>query len=95
MTSATFTVLMNLAACVGCASKPPDRTAKENCFIGSATMREDASILMMLRAEGPGGMIGDSVLVSEPDDPNYAEILRHVGPIKPGESKLMPCWPES
>lgn len=62
--------------------------------IGSATMKEDGTIVLMLRAEGPGGMIGDALVTYTPDDPKYQETLDHLGGLKPGEEKPVPPWPE-
>lgn len=62
--------------------------------IGSATMKDDGTILLQLRAEGPGGMLGDALVVYKPDDPKYQEILDHLGGLKPGEEKPVPPWPE-
>jgi hypothetical protein len=30
-----------------------------------------------------------------PSDPRHADILRHVGGLKPGEQKLVPPWPDA
>jgi hypothetical protein len=60
--------------------------------IGSATMTDDGSIVLNLRATGPG--IGDAQITYAPDSPHYAEVLRHIGGLRPGQSKLVPPWPE-
>ncbi len=62
--------------------------------IGSATMKTDGTIVLFLRAEGPGGMIGDAMRVYEPKHPRYDGILAHVGPLDPGQSVLVRAWPE-
>ena len=62
--------------------------------IGSAKMKEDGTLVLMLRAEGPGGTIGDAMIVYKPDDPKYQETLEHIGGLKPGEEKPVPPWPE-
>ncbi len=62
--------------------------------IGSATMQSDRVILLQLRAEGEGGMVGDALLTYAPDHPQYQKILTHVGGLRPGESKPVPPWPE-
>ena len=58
--------------------------------IGSATMRPDGVLELKLRAEGPGGMIGDSLVTYAPDDVNYKKVLAHLGGIKVGETKPVP-----
>ena len=60
--------------------------------IGTASMTADGTIFLRLRAEGPGGELGDARFVYAPDDPQYQEILKHVGGLEPGESKPMPPW---
>lgn len=61
--------------------------------IGVATMTSDGAIRLQLRAEGPGGAVGDAVLTYKLGDPSYEEVKRHVGPIEPGEEKPVPPWP--
>lgn len=58
--------------------------------IGSATMLADGTIVMDLRATGPG--IGDTRVQYPPTSPHYAEVLRHLGGMRPGETKLVPPW---
>jgi hypothetical protein len=61
--------------------------------IGTATMTEDGTITLNLRAEGDG-IVGDGRLVYRKEDKGYADVLQHVGGLKPGESKLVPPWPD-
>jgi hypothetical protein len=97
-----FTIVMiaALAAMIGCGSKDGDSAGgkseqvSEAESIGSATMKEDGTIVLMLRAEGPGGMTGDALITYKPDDPKYQETLEHLGGLKPGEEKPVPPWPE-
>ncbi len=64
--------------------------------IGSATMRADGTIVLMLRAtDETGRMIGDGLLEYPPGHPQYREVLQHLGGLKPGESKFVPPWPDS
>ena len=65
-----------------------------NDTIGMASMRQDKTIVLTLRAEGPGGATGDAQFEYMPSDPKYDEILRHVGPLKPGEQKSVRPWPD-
>jgi len=69
-------------------------TAAAGTSIGSATMQADGTIVMQLRAEGPGPMIGDAQFVYPPDHPEYQSILEHLGGLAPGESKPVPPWPD-
>jgi hypothetical protein len=58
--------------------------------IGNATMREDRSLELMLRAEHDDGSIAEMLLVLPPDDEAYARTLERLGPMKPGDSRLLP-----
>ena len=39
-------------------------------------------------------MHGEGVLRYPPSDPNYLEVLKHIGPLKPGETRPVPPWPD-
>ncbi len=78
-----FALLMILQ--YGCSS--------QSNHIGSATMKEDGTILLQLRAEGPGGIRGDALLTYPPGHPEYKKILKHLGGLRPGEEKPVPPWP--
>jgi hypothetical protein len=62
--------------------------------IGTATMEADGTIVLHLFARGPGGMHGQGVLRYPVSDPKYKEILEHVGPLKPGETRPVRPWPD-
>jgi hypothetical protein len=61
--------------------------------IGSATMQADGTIELQLRAQGPGGMVGDALLRYPPTHPQYQTILTHLGGLSPGQSKPVPPFP--
>ena len=61
--------------------------------IGVATMTPDGTISLRLRAESAGGAIGEGVLTYKRGNPQYDEVLRHIGGLKPGETKPVPPWP--
>lgn len=63
-------------------------------YIGECVMEDDGTLVMRLRATGPGGMIGTGTLTYKPDHPNYAEVLQHIGPIQPGENKPVLPFPD-
>lgn len=67
-------------------------TAAPNAPIGTATMKADGTIILMLRAEGPGA-IGDAMITYPPSHKDYKDVLQHLGGLKPGESKPVPPWP--
>lgn len=54
-------------------------------MIGTATMEEDGTLVLNLRATGAGGVVGDGQIRYQPGSPHYASVLAHVGPMKPGE----------
>ena len=58
-------------------------------------MEKDGTIVLMLRAEGPGGIRGDGLVRYAPTDPKYQEVLKHLGGLKPGEEKPVPPWPDT
>jgi hypothetical protein len=69
-------------------------SVEESRPIGTATMNADRSIDLMLRAEGTGGLVGDSFRNVKKGDKDYERILEHLGGLKPGESKPVPPWGE-
>lgn len=62
-------------------------------YIGICWMEPDGTIKMRLRVEGPGGIVGHSLLEYAPTHPDYGSIMKHVGPLKPGEIKSVRPWP--
>lgn len=66
---------------------------KSVASIGSAKMEDDGTILLLLRAETPGGAVGDALLRYPPRHPQYDEILRHLGGLEKGQEKPVPPWP--
>ena len=57
-------------------------------------MNPEGSIVLQLRASDPRGMVGDAQFVYSPSHLQYDEVLRHVGGLRPGETKPVPPWPE-
>lgn len=60
--------------------------------IGSAFMRPDGTLELLLRATDGGGLVGDARLVYPPAHPKYGEILKHLGEMKPGDTRPVPPW---
>lgn len=56
-------------------------------------MDDDGTIKMKLRAVGPGVM-GVGTLSYAKDHPQYAEILQHLGQMKPGDEVMVRPWPD-
>ncbi|MCL2013345.1 MAG: hypothetical protein FWG75_11230 [Cystobacterineae bacterium] len=66
-------------------------------FIGNASMNEDGTLLLQLFTHDMvnGKRIrGSALFTYAPDSPQYADMLRHIGPIKPGEQKGVRPWPD-
>lgn len=65
--------------------------------IGECWMEADGTIHMFLRAETEtkgGTIVGHSFQAYRPGDPDYAKILEHVGPMRPGDRKPVRAWPD-
>ncbi|MEP6831563.1 MAG: hypothetical protein ABI963_14570 [Rhizomicrobium sp.] len=60
--------------------------------IGVATMGSNGTISLRLRAQGLSGVFGESVIVYRRDNPQYNEVLRHIGGLKPGQTKPVAPW---
>jgi hypothetical protein len=60
--------------------------------VGVATMLENGTILIGVRGPAVDGPL-QAVLMIEPGDTNYQQIIDHVGGLKPGETKSIPPWP--
>lgn len=72
--------------------RAPHAGAADN--IGHATMLKDRTIVLSLIYWFPGG--GHTTPAEfryKPGDPEYKEVLRHLGGIEPGESKGVKPWP--
>jgi hypothetical protein len=61
--------------------------------VGVARMLESGTILIGIRGPGVDGPL-QAVLMVEPGDTNYQQIIDHVGGLKPGETKSIPPWPD-
>ncbi|MFZ1991136.1 MAG: hypothetical protein WAW96_15365 [Alphaproteobacteria bacterium] len=67
--------------------------AEEAGYIGTAKMRRDGSIELRLYSTS-NGMDAHLLQVLHKGDKLYAEVLRQVGGLKPGRTKLVPPWPD-
>jgi len=75
------------------AQKPAQSTPLPES-IGVATMEADGTLVLRVHAYGPGGVHGEGQLRYATSHPKYREILAHVGPLKPGEFRSVPPWPD-
>ena len=60
--------------------------------IGTARMAADGTIILDLVARS-GSATGHGRLVYPPDHPDHGMILRHLGGLRPGETKPVPPFP--
>lgn len=68
------------------------RAEEAPAAIGVATMLPDGTIVLELRATGAGGTVGHGRLTYPPQHPDHAMVLRHLGGLRPGETKPVPPW---
>jgi hypothetical protein len=81
-----------LGASAARAQAPPPPSAPEP--IGTARMEADGTIVLRLIARDPGGARGEASMRYPPSHPDYAAILHHVGPLRPGEERPVAPWPD-
>ncbi len=55
--------------------------------VGSAYMQPNGTLEMSLRTETQDGTIGEAFLVIPKGDPRYADMVKHLGGIKPGRER--------
>jgi hypothetical protein len=67
---------------------------KEKDSIGVATLKDDGTIVLRLRAKAPDGATGEGTLVYPPTHPEYQNILSHLGPIQKGQTVAVKPWPD-
>lgn len=58
--------------------------------IGTATMLSNGTIVLDLRPEGPGGMIGDARLTYRPGEPHYPAVRDHLPGLRAGMTVMVP-----
>jgi hypothetical protein len=68
--------------------RPEDADMPES--VGVASMRADGTLEMQLRTVAADGTIGESMLLVGPKDPRHAQMVKHLGGIKPGQGKPIP-----
>lgn len=73
-------------------SKVKIKKKSKDSSIGMATMESSGDLRLTLRAEDPAGSVGDASFVYPKGHPKYDEILKHIGGLKPGQSKSVPPW---
>jgi hypothetical protein len=61
--------------------------------IGTALMQPDGTLVLQLRAE-TGSTLGDAQIIYGTDHAQYQDLLKHLGPMKPGVPKPVLPWPD-
>jgi len=92
--AASLLAAVSLSSCSAQLQDANKTQSKLRSSIGIATMTEDGTVILQLRSESPDGSIGEAQLVYPKDHKQYSEILKHLGGLKPGESKSVPPWPD-
>ena len=62
--------------------------------IGQCWMEDDGTIVVDLRRTADGINISMPPRRYPPTDPHYDAVLKHVGPLRPGEVKSVMPWPD-
>jgi hypothetical protein len=62
--------------------------------IGVCWIEEDGTVVLDLRRTADGINISMPLQRFPRTHPRYEEVLRHVGPLRPGEVKLVEPWPD-
>ena len=65
--------------------EPRDAQQRE-ATVGTATMTADKTLVLRLRSQDGTGAIVEGLFSYAPGDPDYLVVLRHVGPLAPGET---------
>jgi hypothetical protein len=80
------------AALAGCVLACAARAQPPPASIGTARMASDGTIILDLVARD-GATVGQGRLTYPPGHPDHAMILRHLGGLRPGETKPVPPFP--
>jgi len=62
--------------------------------IGTAQMMSDGTVVLDLRATGPGTIVGHGRLTYPPGHPERQAVIDHLGGLRPGETKPVAPWPD-
>jgi hypothetical protein len=62
-------------------------------YVGTAEMLDDGTLALHLRLSSDGTAVNDT-LTYKVSDRAYDDILRHLGGLRPGESKQFRPWKE-
>lgn len=74
--------------------KPSEKPSEKQDSVGVATMDQTGVIRLQLRSIDHG-MIAEALKIVRPDDADYESLVKHLGGLKPGESKPIPPFDEN
>lgn len=60
-------------------------------YVGEVTMEANGDIVLTYHRT-TDGLFAESQERFRPGTKDYEEVIKHVGGLKPGESKLVPAW---
>ena len=64
---------------------------KKLTSVGTAEMKSDGTLWLKLRSDGgDGAPVAEAMKIVKPDDKMYSYYLKHMGKMKPGETKSIP-----
>ena len=72
-------------------SVPPPPEVPMPASIGNARMESDGTLRLMLRGIGADGSIAEALAILSPGEERYAEMMKILGPMAPGDSRLIPA----
>jgi hypothetical protein len=79
-------------ACLAADVKPSPSDARPSMpYSGTATMRDDGSLILHLRLDSTGKQVDDT-LTYKTTDRGYDDVLRHLGSLDPGDSRDFDPW---
>jgi hypothetical protein len=68
----------------------PDAPVARPSSVGVATLKESGDLWLQLYSAEPGQPVAEALKIIKAGDPEPARYLKHVGGLKPGESKSIP-----
>ena len=92
MNKIAFALIMLCAAPAGSAEEiRPSDARRSMPYVGTAVMQDDGTLMLHLRLTNDGKAINDT-LVYKVSDHGYDNVLRHLGGLRPGETKPFRPW---
>ena len=87
MRAAFYLMALAIAGCSRSGS-PTEVHDPQFKFFGVASLKEDKTICLHMRSEEPPHPVAETYSCYGPDHPDYAMIMKHVGPVTVGKEKV-------